>query len=95
MQKIIILLVIYFLFFAFSSDSLAQKFNNSISGYVLDNSTSKPLENVNVYIANTTFGSSTDKEGFYIINSIPPNIHEIIVSIVGFNSIEQKININI
>jgi carboxypeptidase-like protein len=91
MRKTTNILVICYLLIVFFSDIYAQKFNNSISGYILDNSTSKPLENVNVYITNTTFGSSTDREGFYIIKSIPPNVHELIVSIVGYETIEQKL----
>jgi hypothetical protein len=62
-----------------------------ISGYVIDESTAEPIENVNVYISNTTFGSSTNKEGFYSIKSIPPNIHDLIVSVIGYKTVEQKI----
>ena len=94
MQKIIIVLSIYSMLVAFSSDVFSQEYKNSISGYVLDKSTSLPLENVNVYITNTTFGSSTDRHGFYMIKSVPPNIHEIIVSIVGYETIEQKFVVN-
>lgn len=63
----------------------AQSFENQISGYVTDAETGRPLENVNVYISNTTFGASTDRDGFYIIKSVPPGNHELIVSIVGYD----------
>ena len=82
---------IFIIFVAFSSSLFSQQYKNSISGYVLDKSTSLPLENVNVYITNTTFGSSTDRDGFYMIRSVPPNIHELIVSIVGYKTIEHRL----
>lgn len=72
---------------------LAQRYDNFISGYVIDNSTLEAVENANVYISNTTFGSSTDKEGYYIIKSIPPNIHELIITTIGYKSVEFQINI--
>lgn len=83
--KIIIILILIV------QSLIAQKFDNSISGYIIDNITAEPIESVNVYLANTTFGSSTDKDGFYIIKSIPPNIHELIVSVLGYNTLEQKL----
>ena len=73
------------------SKLFAQKYNNSISGVIIDNVTAQPIENVNVYIANTTFGSSTDKDGFYSIKSIPPNLHDFIVSAIGYTTIEQRV----
>jgi hypothetical protein len=62
----------------------AETYKNTVSGYIRDAETKEPLENVNVYISNTTFGASTDRDGFYIIKSLPPGNHELIVSIVGY-----------
>ena len=47
MQKIFIIFTILILLVAFCSDIFSQEFKNSISGYVTDESTSQPLENVN------------------------------------------------
>jgi len=85
------LFIALFLILFIESNLFAQKYKNSISGVIIDNLTAQPIENVNVYIANTTFGSSTDKDGFYLIYSIPPNQHDLIVSAVGYNTIEQKV----
>ena len=57
---------------------------NQITGFVVDRDSREPLENVNVYVANTTFGSSTDRDGYFIIKSVPAGIQEIIISIVGY-----------
>jgi len=57
---------------------------NSIHGTVIDKASGEPIENVNVYIANSTWGSSTDKEGYYIIRQIPQGFHELVVSSIGY-----------
>jgi hypothetical protein len=64
--------------------SHAQTLSNEIKGYVFDASTNSPLEDVNVYIANSTFGSSTNKEGYFNIKGVPPGIKEIVVTIIGY-----------
>ena len=80
-----------FLFIIIPSLITAETFINSISGYVTDAKTNEPLENVNVYISNTTFGAATDRDGYYIIKSVPPGNHELIVSMIGYNYISEII----
>lgn len=77
--------VIHFLLMLILTIQLfAKEFNSSISGYVFDKATKEPLVGVNVYISNTTWGCSTDKDGFYEITSLPPGIHELVVSMIGY-----------
>ncbi len=65
--------------------------NNSIiiKGRVLDKETGAPLENVNVFLTNTTIGTSTDKSGQFIINNIPFGSYDVIFSYIGYE-IEKK-----
>jgi hypothetical protein len=62
----------------------AQEYGTKIHGYVFDESTGEPIENVNVYIANSTWGSSTNSEGYYSFIEIPPGGHELVVTIIGY-----------
>lgn len=71
--------------FLFSTSIYAQKIENSIYGYVFDKSTGEPIEDVNVYLSNTTWGSSTNKEGYFRIRQIPQGIHELVVTNIGYN----------
>jgi hypothetical protein len=73
----------------------AQNYQNDISGHVYDQLTGKPLAQVNVYIANTTWGMSTDKQGYYIIKSLPPGIHELVVSMAGYQYSSKPILVKI
>ena len=68
-----------------------QDRGNSIDGYVFDKSTGKPIEDVNVYIANTTWGSSTNKEGYYRIRQIPQGMHELVITSIGYDYETKKI----
>ena len=56
----------------------------TLTGRVLDDSTGAPIENVNVYIANSTLGSPTDAHGIFRIRNVPVGTHELVASIVGY-----------
>lgn len=55
-----------------------------ITGRVLDDSTSTVLQNVNVFISQTTLGCSTDQYGQFEIKNVPPGSFEIVASRVGY-----------
>ncbi|NIA31223.1 MAG: TonB-dependent receptor, partial [Actinobacteria bacterium] len=66
-----------------SSPLLAQK-KGTISGQVIDSATGEPVFYVNVFLENTTEGTTTDAEGFFSIRNIPPGIYNLIVQHVGY-----------
>jgi len=57
----------------------------SVSGRVLDDSTSAVLQNVNVFLAQTTLGCGTNENGQFEITKIPPGSYEIVASRVGYS----------
>ncbi len=61
-----------------------------ISGMVMDTH-GEPLVGANVMVAGSTMGTVTDFEGRYSLE-LPPNSRNIIVSYVGFSSVETAIN---
>jgi len=69
----------------------SQEIKNSISGYVYDKSSGEAIEDVNVYISNTTWGSSTNKEGYFRIKQIPVGMQDLVVTIVGYKYKSKKI----
>jgi hypothetical protein len=56
----------------------------TLTGRVLDDSTKLPLENANVFIANSTMGAPTNQQGLFRIRNVPAGTHELIASIVGY-----------
>lgn len=81
-----------FLFIALLNLS-AQKNLNSVTGIVLDNATYEPLPNVNIYISNTTWGTATQLDGSFILKDIIPGNHEIVFSMIGYETQAQLLKI--
>ncbi len=73
-----------FIFLLFPLVIIAQGNKLTIKGRVLDKESGAPLEYVNVFLSNTTIGTSTDKNGQFIINNVPFGSYNIIFSYVGY-----------
>lgn len=67
----------------------AQTFNNSISGILLDKKTQESLPNANIYISNTTWGTTSKSDGSFKISSIFPGTHEMVFSMIGYETHSQ------
>jgi iron complex outermembrane recepter protein len=65
-----------------------------ISGKITEKGTQSNLENVSVYINDLKIGATTNKNGEYQLSKIRKGIHLIEVSIEGFNSVVEKIEID-
>ena len=58
----------------------------SISGTVLDSKSKSPINNVNIYIENSTAGTVTDVDGLFILNintELNSNVH-LIIKMIGY-----------
>jgi GWxTD domain-containing protein len=82
-----------FFLFAFCSILLCQKFNHAsgeknilIRGIVTDASTSQPLEFASVYISGTTIGTTTKKDGRFILIADSDLKNNLAASSVGYKS---------
>lgn len=62
-----------------------------IHGRVLDQSTNRPLQYVNVFLANTTRGAATDSLGYFSIVNVPIGSHELVASMIGYESYIQTL----
>ncbi len=68
----------------------AQPFKQNVRGIVKDNFTGLPLENVNVILTNDTVhtGTTTDKNGAFLIENIPIGYYDLTFSIIGYETQE-------
>ena len=71
------------------STVLAQ---GSLSGVVKDDK-GTPLAGANVYLAGTELGSATDASGKYKIANVDPGNYTLVVSYLGYNTEEFKVNV--
>ena len=63
---------------------LRAQTEGSIHGQILDASTGRPLQGVNVMLKNTILGSATDSEGRFTISGLPPGSYELIATMIGY-----------
>jgi hypothetical protein len=64
---------------------LAQQTEHAtLAGRVIDDSTSAPLANVNIYIANSTLGANTNEDGVFEIRNIPLGNYDVVASRIGY-----------
>lgn len=75
--------IVFFVLILFLNCLYAQTAKNKLIGRVTVAGSGEPLVGVNIYLNNSTIGTTTDKEGFYILY-IPDGRYEIVVSIIGF-----------
>jgi TonB-dependent receptor len=79
------------LFLLIPSFSNAQ--TGSLKGHVFDKNTNEPLIGANVTLEKTSLGVSTDRDGNYLIHSIPVGRYSMKVSYIGYVSARKDINI--
>ncbi|MBX0290607.1 carboxypeptidase-like regulatory domain-containing protein [Hymenobacter sp. HSC-4F20] len=65
-----------------------------LSGVVLDSLTQQPLPFGTVFLANTTLGNSTDKDGQFVFEQVPPGTYEVVASYLGYKLRRQAVVIS-
>lgn len=78
------------LLFLFTASSL-QAQTSKISGRVIDANTQKPLPFANVYVNNTTIGTTTNDNGEFILQNLPLGATEIVFSFIGYSPQQLKL----
>ncbi|ANH59779.1 TonB-dependent receptor [Dokdonia donghaensis] len=78
-----------FLMLLFSLLMCAQ---TTITGRVSDSN--GPLPFVNVYLANTTLGASSNNDGSFEILNVPDGTYTIIASFTGYESVKKNVTVN-
>ena len=81
-----------FLLLTFSLSSIYAQNKGSITGKIT--SEGEPLAFVNVYLGNTTKGSTTDKNGNYTITDLNYDTYTIYASFTGFKTKKQRLTIS-
>ena len=70
------------------------KTDSHIHGHVLDAKTGEHLPFVNIYIKGTTIGTVTNETGHYYLENLPIGTHTIVVSLMGYKTLEQTISVD-
>lgn len=67
-------------------------YTTSVTGYIKDKKNGETLVGATVLIKGTKKGTYTNKAGYFSITGIEPGEQTIVISMIGYNPIEQKIN---
>ena len=68
--------------------------DNSIKGFVYEESTGEPMMFTNVYLKGTAFGGSTNENGYFNINRIPDGSYTLLITSVGYDTISEVFNLS-
>ncbi|MFA7082501.1 MAG: TonB-dependent receptor [Bacteroidales bacterium] len=79
-------ILLFFVFIIITTITSAQ--TGSVRGFVYDKATGETIIYSNILILNTTYGSSTDNNGYFVISKVPKGDYNIRVTFMGY---EEKI----
>jgi len=68
-------------------------FGQSIRGKIIDETSKEPIYLANIFLANTTIGTTSNQDGFFEIKRIPFGSYELVISMMGYEF--QKIILQI
>ncbi len=74
-----------------SVNVLAQK--GTVRGFIYNDKSGEPEIGATVYLKGTTMGAATDVNGFYSITKIPGGSYTLVVTSLGFDTIQEKITV--
>jgi hypothetical protein len=64
-----------------------------IRGYIYERENGEPVIFTNAYLYKTTYGASTDVNGYYVISKIPPGEYTLMVTSMGFDTLREQITL--
>ncbi len=73
---------------------ISSLFSATISGLVVNKSNGQPIEYVNVIIKESQVGSVTNHKGYFVITGLKPGQYTVLITAIGFSSINTTVTIN-
>lgn len=65
----------------------------TVRGFVYSAKTGEPVINANVFMAGTTYGATTDDNGYFTVTDIPPDDYTLTVTYLGYDTLLQPISL--
>jgi hypothetical protein len=92
-SKIIFPFILVISFFICVTSSSVHAQTGIIRGFVYESESGEPVIFTNVYLYKTSFGAATDVNGYFSISKIPPGAYILMVSYMGFDTLQIPITI--
>jgi len=84
------LTMVFILLFAINT---LQSQEASIRGFVYEKKSGEPIIFTNVYLHKTSYGSSTDVNGYFAITQIPAGQYTLMVTYLGYDTLRMEITL--
>ncbi len=88
--------LVFFISFFFSqmlSSTTAYAQEGTIRGFVYEEKSGEPVIFTNVYLKGTSYGASTDVNGYFAISRIPPGRYLLMVTYLGYDTLKMDVSI--
>ena len=72
---------------------LSAQNNSVIRGFVYEKDGGEPVLYTNVYLYKTTFGATTDQNGFFTVSKIPAGNYTLMVTYIGFDTLRIPVTL--
>ena len=86
-------LILMMTFCFFTPDQALSQSKGRITGRITDAGTGDFLPGANVMIQGTSFGSATDRQGNYRIESVPAGSYTLLVSYIGYEDFTTEVTV--
>lgn len=93
MKEVVEKLLFVVLFVFAATFSQAQDNSGTVRGFVYDKSTGEPILFTNVYLKGTTYGASTDVNGFFSITRVPAGTYTLMSTYLGYDTAQAPITV--
>jgi len=67
---------------------------STIRGFVYEEESGEPAIFSNVYLKGTTYGASTDNNGYFLVSRIPPGTYSLMVTYLGYDTIQIPLQLD-
>lgn len=85
--------ILFLFFFLLLNEQFFPQGYATLTGRILNSNTGRPVSNVNIYIANSTTGTTSNRLGRYKLIIPKPGKYKIIISAVGYDRIVKRFTI--
>lgn len=91
MRRISLILILITFFVSIHNSWGEFATGNSLSGFVKDKETGETLVGASVFLKKTSYGTRTNKSGFYSLTNIPQGDYTLVVSYLGYQVYEKQV----
>ena len=82
-----------FIFLTCITPMVIAQNKGAIQGIVVDSETEGSLPGVHVYLASSSIGDISNPDGYFRIDQIPAGSYQLIATMIGYQPIQQTIDV--